>query len=241
MGVQDLSRELRASKNLDTKLSDFGGKILGVDTSIWLNKALFASPEISVLLHEEPRVTVGHLIDMYFDRLLAVFKANDIKMLFILDGARNPLKAITNEARKKKSSDATEEMLELIDTGDYGNFKKITAMKKKAVYVREDVVADFVRWCGRNDIKYVYAFMEEEWELCRLVKDEIIDAVVSEDSDCFVLGCKSVIQLLDINIDPLELNCALVMGCCWTSYVDNILPSPTTAEMANFAVLLGVY
>lgn len=68
-----MSRELRASKNLDTKLSDFGGKI-GVDTSIWLNKALFASPEIIVLLHQEPRVTVGHLIDMYFDRLLAVLK-----------------------------------------------------------------------------------------------------------------------------------------------------------------------
>ena len=101
----------------------------------------------------------------------------------------------------------------------------------------EDVVADFVRWYDRNNIKYVCAFMEAEWELCRLEKDRIIDAVVSEDSDCFVLGCKSVIQLLDINIDPLGLNCALVTGSCSTSYVDSILLCPTTDEMADFAVL----
>ena len=240
MGVQDLSRELRASKKLDTKLSDFEGKILGVDTSIWLNKAIFASPEISVLFHQEPRVTVGHLIDIYFDRFLTVFKENKIKVLFVLDGARNPLKASTNEARRKKSLDASEELVELIASGDYDNFKKITALKKKAVYVREDITADFVRWCDKNDVKYVCAFMEAEWELCRLEKDGIIDAVVSEDSDCFVLGCKKVIQLLDINIDPLGLNCTLVTGSCWTTYVNNILPNPTTAEMADFAVLLGV-
>ena len=103
MGVQDLSKELRASKKLVTNLSDYSGKILGVDASIWLNKAIFASPEISLLFHQEPRVTVGHLIDQFFDRLLSVFEANSIKILFVIDGARNPLKALTNDARKKRA------------------------------------------------------------------------------------------------------------------------------------------
>ena len=74
MGVQDLSKELRASKKLVTNLSDYSEKILGVDASIWLNKAIFASTEISLLFHQEPRVTVGHLIDQFFDRLLSVFE-----------------------------------------------------------------------------------------------------------------------------------------------------------------------
>ena len=63
MGVQDLSKELRASKKLVTNLSDYSEKILGIDASIWLNKAIVASSEISLLFHQEPRVTVGHLID----------------------------------------------------------------------------------------------------------------------------------------------------------------------------------
>jgi 5'-3' exonuclease len=129
MGVQDLSKELRASKNLVTNLSDYSEKILGVDASIWLNKAIFASPEISLLFHQEPRVTVGHLIDQFFDRLLSVFEANSIKILFVIDGARNPLKALTNDARKKKSSEATEEMENLIMSGDFENMRRITAQR----------------------------------------------------------------------------------------------------------------
>ena len=114
MGVKNLSKELRTSRKLVTNLSDYSGKILGIDASIWLSKAVFASSEISTLFHQEPKVAVEHLIDQFFDRLHSVFTANSIKILFVIDGARNPLKAFTNEARKKKSSDATEEMLELI-------------------------------------------------------------------------------------------------------------------------------
>ena len=48
-------------------------------------------------------------------------------------------------------------------------------------------------------------FMEAEWELTKLEKDGVIYAVVSEDSDLFVLGCKVMIQLLDINVILLQL------------------------------------
>jgi hypothetical protein len=185
-------------------------------------------------------VSLGHLVGQYFDRLHSVFDANNIRVLFVLDGARNPLKAATNELRKKKSSDATKELLELIKSGDQEQLKKITALKKRGVYVREDILGEFVRWCERKGIKYVCAFMEAEWELSRLENDGIIDAVVSEDSDCFVLGCKIMIQLLDINIVHSEVNCSKVTGECWYEYVSTILPNPSRSKMADFAVLLGV-
>ena len=113
--------------------------------------------------------------------------------------------------------------------------KRITALKKKGLFL-----GDFVGWCMRKDIKYVCAFMEAEWELCGLEKDGIIDAVVSEDSDCFVLGCRKMIQLLDIKVDPLGPNCSMTTGNCWADYVGNIIPNPSPAELADFAVLLGV-
>ena len=160
MGVKDLSKELRSSSKLSTKLSDFTGKVIGVDASIWLNKAIFSSPEIGALFHQLPPVSLAHQISQYFDRLHAVFDSNNIKILFVLDGARNPLKAVTNEFRKKKSLDALEEVLELIRTGDQENIKKITALKKKAVYVREDILAEFVLWCRRKDVRYICAFMK---------------------------------------------------------------------------------
>ena len=96
MGVKDLSKELRPSNKLSSHLSTFSGKIVGLDASIWLNKALFSSPEINVLFHQLPRVSISHLIGKYFDTLHSVFEVNNITILFVLDGARNPLKALTN-------------------------------------------------------------------------------------------------------------------------------------------------
>ena len=81
-------------------------------------------------------MTVEHIISQYFDRLHHPFKVNGIEILFVLDSARNPLKAATNEARKKKSHDAKCELSVLIKIGDPEQLKKITALKKKAVYVR---------------------------------------------------------------------------------------------------------
>ena len=89
-------------------------------------------------------MSFAHIIDMYMDSLLSVFEANDIKLLFVLDGSKNPLKKDTNVARKKKSDDAYSEMLDLIKTNDTEKRKRINQLKKQALYVREDVVAGFV-------------------------------------------------------------------------------------------------
>ena len=219
MGVQDLSKELRASNILVSKLSELSGKILGVDTSVWLNKASFSCPEFCHYFYQEPHVTVQPIIESYLNSMLLIFTSNDIKLLLVLDGARNPMKALTNKRRKNKSDLAKVEMTNLINTLDSENIKLINQFKKKAVYVREDVVAGFFSWCHKKSLKYVCAFMEAEWELSRLEADGIIDGVVSEDSDCLVLGCKLVVQLLNKGADPLGLNCSFVRRETWVNLV----------------------
>ena len=240
MGVEGLSKELRPSGVRSSLLSSLSGKIVGLDASIWLHKSLFSSPEMTTLFHQLPPVSVAHIIDRYFDQVLALFEVNNITILFVLDGARNPLKAHTNALRQKKNSDASLEMKNLIESGDQNELKNITTLKKRGLFVREDVFDSFVRWCDVKGVRYVCAYMEAEWDLCRLERDGIIDAVASDDSDCFVLGCSTVIQLLDLKIVATGLNCTIVPGECWTSYMENILPNATTEEMADFAVLLGV-
>ena len=240
MGVKDLSKELRASNALVSKLSDLSGKILGVDVSIWLNKALFSSPEICHSFHQDPKIAVGSNIEPYLNSMHSLFLDNDIKILFVLDGARNPLKAATNSARQKMSDNAKTEMTNLINTHDPEHMRKINIFKKKSLYVREDIVADFISWCDSKHLKYVCAFMEAEWELCRLEADGIIDGVVSEDSDCLVLGCKLVIQQLNKGSDPLGLNCSFVRRQTWVDLVSGVIPDPTQSEFSDFAVLLGV-
>ena len=78
------------------------------------------------------------------DLMLSLFEKNSIKLLFVLDGARNPLKADTNPARKKSSDHAHFEMMNLINTINTDNIRRINQLKKSSVYVREDIVAGFV-------------------------------------------------------------------------------------------------
>ena len=117
MGVEGLSKELRPSSVRSSLLSSLSGKIVGLDASIWLHKSLFSSPEMTTLFHQLPPVSVAHIIGRYFDQVLALFEVNNITILFVLDGARNPLKAHTNALRQKKNSDASLEMKNLIASG----------------------------------------------------------------------------------------------------------------------------
>ena len=100
--------------------------------------------------------------------------------------------------------------------------------------MREDIVAGFVSWCNSKQLKYVCAFMEAESELCRLEAGGIIDGIVSEDSDCLVLGCKLAIQQLDKGSDPAGLNCSFVRRESWVNIVSDVMLDPTMSELSDF-------
>ena len=191
-------------------------------------------------LHQDPKVNVGPIIESYLNSMHSLFVANNIKILFELDGARNLLKASTNTARKKKCDDMKIEITNLMSTLDPEHLRKFNIYKKKALFVREYIVAGFISWCDYKQLNYVCAFMEAEWELCRLEADGVIDGVVFEDSDCLVLGCELVIQQLDKGSDPVGLNCSFVRRQTWVDLVSWVIPDPTMSELSDFAVLLGV-
>jgi hypothetical protein len=130
MGSQDQPKELRASGELTNNICELIGEIVGIDSSIFLHKNLKSSPKITMLFHQKPSVTLGHLIDRYFDRLYNIFKANNMKILFVVDGLRNPLKGVTNGAREKISTDVANRLLKMIEPGDQELLNDISALKK---------------------------------------------------------------------------------------------------------------
>ena len=66
MGVQDLSKEYRSLKEHISNIYELKDNIIGIKISIHLYKALFSSPEISLLFHQRPSVSLGHLMDIYY-------------------------------------------------------------------------------------------------------------------------------------------------------------------------------
>jgi hypothetical protein len=141
---------------------------------------------------------------------------------------------------EKKSTDALDLMLELIKSGDPEALNQIATLRKKALYVRDDILGNFIEWCDRNDVKYISAYMEAEWELCKLAKDKVIDCVLSEDSDLWAIGAQVVVQMLDLHADSSkESNCTILKSDTMYNYMNNIIEEPTRSEIADYCVLLG--
>ena len=62
------------------------------------------------------------MIDFYMVYvMLSLFERSSIKILFELDGARNPLKADTKKVRKKSSDGAHSEMVHFIKSKNADN------------------------------------------------------------------------------------------------------------------------
>ena len=64
-------------------------------------------------IHMLPKVPYLELIHEYFGGIISLFKKYDIKCVFILDGARNPLKLIENERRNQYVQKAQEKLKEV--------------------------------------------------------------------------------------------------------------------------------
>ena len=60
-----------------------------------------------------PKVPYLELIHEYFGGIISLFKKYYIKFVFILDGARNPLKLIENERRNQYVQKAQEKLKEV--------------------------------------------------------------------------------------------------------------------------------
>ncbi len=99
MGILDLAPHLRDKRNPTNNLSELKGKILGIDVSILSVKFVKSDPRVIDRYHMLPKVPYLELIHEYFGKIINLFKKYDIKCVFVLDGARNPLKFMENDRR----------------------------------------------------------------------------------------------------------------------------------------------
>ena len=77
---------------------------------------------------------------------------------------------------------------------------------KKAVFVREDIVACSLDWAVRNNVTCIGAPFEADWQLRQLEIDGIIDAILTIDGDLIALGCSKVIFDWDQNKENGDCN-----------------------------------
>lgn len=193
MGIKHLNRFLRdeAQHSIKfTSLSEFTGKKIAVDISIYMYK--YASE--------------GTLLEnMYL--MLSTLRYYEIVPVFIFDGKPPPEKKNLLLKRKENKQEAEQEYNKLKKQLEN---KSIDDIEKQEVISNMDILKKKFIYISKNDIDNVkqliraygatyYDAPGEADELCALlvIKNKVW-ACLSEDMDMFVYGCNRVIRYLSL-------------------------------------------
>ena len=167
-------------------LSKFSGLRVAVDTNVYLYKYLYGKS--------------NHIDGIFF--MINKFKKFNIMPIFIFDGKPPVEKSDKIKSRKFIRSKLEEKLLSLKSDLDIISeeekrgelLKEIKKVEKKIVYVNRDVVLKTIELFDLMGIAYIRADCEAEHYCSKLCKLNLVDGVVSEDTDTIACGSKLVLR-----------------------------------------------
>ena len=99
-------KQYLCDSELTRKAADYNGMKIGVDASVWMNRSIIASNrvyEVGIANAMIPQQSIQPYIWKWLDSQLSYYKDEDIELVFVFDGERNPLKSATNTKRRLQS------------------------------------------------------------------------------------------------------------------------------------------
>lgn len=190
MGIKHLNKFLlnhcsNESIRNHVSLSEFRGKVLAIDASIYIYKFL----EEKALIE-----------NMYL--FVSILRHHEIIPVFIFDGKSPPEKKDLLNERRNKKREAEKTYIELkaasTDAQSPETEQRLESLRRKCIRMTNENIQttkDLIRSCG---IPYYDAAGEAD-ELCvRMVFENKAWACVSDDMDMFVYGCPRVVRSISL-------------------------------------------
>ena len=217
MGYKQTSKKYKATKKeddtliIDNKNKDdpnapavlinqkVNGKRVGVDLSVTLHKAI--SSIISAgEMQCHPKIPVSKVTKVC-TKLIALARRANITLVICTDGRYHQFKNSVNSNRSDGRKRAQQELDKLLHNSEdlEKNMTDINRLMKKAVYVREDILAQAVEVFKQNKVEIYGASHEADFQLVHWEMTGFTDGTISVDSDIFMLGSKMFIDSLNVN------------------------------------------
>lgn len=189
MGIKHLNKFLlqncsRESIRSNVSLSEFQGKILVIDASIYIYKFL----EEKALIE-----------NMYL--FVSIMKHHNIIPIFVFDGKSPPEKKDVLYERKMKKRDAERLYMELQSSSDGSNKdveQKLDSLRRQFIRMTDDNIRTTKDLLTAYGIKYYDAHGEADEMCVQFVLQNHAWACVSDDMDMFVYGCPRVIRCISL-------------------------------------------
>ncbi|KAI4158258.1 MAG: hypothetical protein LQ342_007633 [Letrouitia transgressa] len=149
----------------------------------------------------------------------------------VFDGDNLPSKAATEAGREKRREESKKLGLELYRLGKPS---QAHLELQKAVDVTPEMARQLIDELKKLGVQYVVAPYEADAQLAYLEKKDIIQGIISEDSDLLVFGAKRLLTKLDQYGDCVEISRSDFTACREISLV-----GWTDTEFRRMAILSG--
>jgi len=201
MGVEDFWIKALGDFHLQhkKKLSEFAGKRVAVDLSVWIHAALHSSQsDASIALTSEPTYPTAEVPDIIMQKH-GLLTANKIKPIYVFDGAPHVMNHARRLERESGKNKAKRECLALVDKAKRGlditDDDRARALKaRRNMACPTDALYAMIRDKFESEgIPFIVAPFEAEMQMVFLERKKIVDATMTEDSDAIVLGAQTVL------------------------------------------------
>lgn len=219
-GLREFLNKLSKDKGYpyeeDKHVSNFKNITIAIDSSALLH-TIFHGKKKPVVARMDPSIFGGKYNDEYFENeifkeiistlinTIIFFYNNTITPIFVFEMKNNMLieaKKDTSTKRKhngQKNLLLYEELIQLpYNVFDTTLVKNLRSSYVDSRYLSNDVILRVMEFLNKLLIPTILCSCEGENMCVKLAKEDIVDAVYSKDTDCYLMGCRYIIR--DINI-----------------------------------------
>jgi exonuclease-1 len=188
MGVAGLLENLKGITQ-KAHISEFRGKRVAVDGYCWLHRgAIFCGKELAHGDNPVRYIT-------FFLNMIKLLQSEGIDaILVVFDGLPLPTKSLTN---KKRSCERIAHKQLAFAAESVGDTESAQSHFRRSVSVTFEMVRALISALEKIGVYYMVAPYEADAQLAFLSRANIVDLVITEDSDALVYGCSNVLYKLD--------------------------------------------
>ncbi|KAL5506871.1 hypothetical protein ACEPAH_6327 [Sanghuangporus vaninii] len=187
MGIQGLLPLLKPIQR-QRHLSEFAGQTLAVDAYVWLHRGAYACAA---------ELVQGRPTRRYVDFCMArvrLLRHHRIEPYLVFDGGPLPAKLNTEKEREKRREENARRAKELLAQG---KATQAAEYFTKCVDVTPQMAHQVIKALKAEGVQYVVAPYEADAQLAYLEREDLVDGILTEDSDLLVFGCRNVHVKLD--------------------------------------------
>ncbi|KAG5179620.1 PIN domain-like protein, partial [Tribonema minus] len=187
MGISGLLQTLKSITH-PVHVRDLEGLTVGVDAYCWLHRGAYSC---------STEICRGEFTDKFVRfcmRRIELLLSHGVTPWVVFDGAPLPMKHGVNKARRDARAANLAKAEAAMAAGE-----PIAAQQHyaRSVAITHELARMFIRSLARRGIKFVVAPYEADAQLAFMSQQGLIDAIITEDSDCLPFCCKRMLFKLE--------------------------------------------